>query len=83
MAPDVWLVVVARGNNALYESIGERLSDTGVVILDRRHGERRSQQIGVDVDRRRGERRQPLSAEADALWHDAGYVVVRVEREDR
>lgn len=70
------LVIVARDEEALWESLKAAFADSDriAVIRDRRYGERRRRDEPVAVERRRGERRRRPALDAEV--RSRGWAVV-------
>jgi hypothetical protein len=71
--PPPRMVVVQRGDPALYEQLRTFTWEGAPVIWDRRQGERRTVSLPTEVDRRRRDRRRP----PPETWATLRFILVR------
>ncbi len=79
MPPPHRLIIVRRGETAIFQAIQQNLDrwpEGTRVIWDRREQDRRAIMRPVTIERRQGERR----TSPDSMWHTHGFIVVETSR---
>ena len=68
------LIIVQRYQPRLYETLRQKHTGIGQVVVDRRVGERRRSTAHEGVERRGRERRRPLTPDERASWTELRHL---------